>query len=136
MVTAGVSPRMMAQKAQVAGISGELTVVPGPVPILPNGPASRPRHRPSASPRGSVLWRELEPDAGAGPLAEEPPALRDLVDELEAAAALVLPGGLPPVREPAPAVVDDVHVHHRSAAHRRDRHPAGVGGVLNRVRDE
>jgi len=41
----------------------------------------------------SVLRRELEPDAGAGPLAEEAPALRDLVDELEAAAALILPGG-------------------------------------------
>src|SRR6266566_243292 len=136
MVTTGISPRMMAQKTQVAGISREPTVAEGPVLNSPErawllAPASGP------APGGrSALRRELEPYAGADPLAEEAPALRDLVDELEAAAALVLPGGLTPVRKPAPAVVDDVHVHHRSAAHHRDRHPARVGGVLNRVRDE
>jgi len=46
MVTAGVSPRMMAQKAQVAGISREPTAVPGPVPNIPNGPAPSPLRRP------------------------------------------------------------------------------------------
>src|ERR1043165_5442392 len=107
MVTAGGSPRMMAQKAQVAGISREPTAVPGPVPNIPNGPALRPRAGHCAPRARSVLRRELEPDAGAGPLAEESPALSDLVDKLEAAAALVLPGGRTPVREPAPAVVDD-----------------------------
>src|SRR5689334_750316 len=45
MVTAGCSPRMMAQKTQVAVISRELTAVPGPVPHVPNDPASRPRSR-------------------------------------------------------------------------------------------
>jgi len=40
----------------------------------------------------------------AGLLAEESPALRDLVDELEPASALVLPIGFAPVREPDPAV--------------------------------
>src|ERR1700745_2923972 len=42
MVTVGCSPRMMAQKAQVAGISREPTAVPGPVPHVPNGPALSP----------------------------------------------------------------------------------------------
>src|SRR6185437_13838463 len=135
MVTAGVSPRMMAQKTQVAGISREPTAVPGPVPDIPNGPALRTRAG-HCAPARSVLGRELEPDTGAGPLTEESPALGDLVDELKAAAALVLPGGLTPVREPAPAVVDHVHVHHRGPAHHRDRHPAGVVGVLDHVRDE
>src|SRR5438874_7552420 len=83
MVTAGVSPRMMAQKAQVAGISREPTAVPGPVPSIPNGPALRPRAG-SCAPARSVLRRELEPDAGASRLAEESPALGDLVDELKA----------------------------------------------------
>src|ERR1044071_3281159 len=54
MVTAGVSPRMMAQKAQVAGISREPTAVPGPVPNIPNDPAPSPRRRHFA-PAKSVL---------------------------------------------------------------------------------
>src|SRR5206468_12788312 len=90
----------------------------------------------TAAPARSVFRHEIEPDTGACPLAKESPALGDLVDELKAAAALVLPGGLTPVREPALAVVDHVHVHHRAPARHRDRHPAGVAGMLDHVRDE
>jgi hypothetical protein len=40
------------------------------------------------------------------------------------------------VREPDLAVVDDVDVHDRAAAHHRHGDPGGVGGVLHRVRHE
>src|SRR5712691_9608219 len=117
--------------------------------MVPNGPARGPaettvvpddvasgKRWPGPALSSAVLRHDLEPDAGAGPLAEEPPALRDLVDQLEPAAVLILPGSLAPVREPAPAVVDHVHVHYRAAAHHRDGHPVGIGGVLDRVRHE
>src|SRR5260370_4265339 len=145
MVTADCSPRTMAQKTQAAGISRELTAVP---PLALHAPERAGYHAParppvqaparpgSCAPRLAVRRAELEPDAGAGPLAQEAPALGDLVDELETAPALVLPGGLAPVREPAAAVVDDVHVHDRATVHHRDGHPARVGGVLHRVGDE
>src|SRR5581483_3698904 len=88
------------------------------------------RHRSArrrrSQPRGGRLSEELEPDAGAGVLAEEPPSLRDLIDQLEAAAALVLPGGLAPVRQPGLAVVYHVHVDGGTAAADRDGHPVGV----------
>src|SRR5712692_10994306 len=98
------------------------------------GPVSYPAARPHTAVSGSE--GDLEPDAGAGLLALESPALRDLVDELEPASALVLPVGFAPVREPDLAVVDDVDVHDRAAAHHRDGDPGGVGGVLHRVRHE
>src|ERR1035438_2826814 len=74
---------------------------------------------PCAAPRAALLPVELEPHASAGPLAPEAPALRDLVDELEPASALVVPVGFAPVGKPAAPVVDHVHVHHRAAAGHR-----------------
>ena len=74
--------------------------------------------------------RDLEPDAGADGLAEEPPPLRYLVDQLEPAATLVVTTHLAPVREAGPAVVYDVDVDHHPAAGDRDRDPLGVAGVL------
>src|SRR5205809_638926 len=66
MVTVGVSPRMMAQKAQVAGISREPTAVPGPVPNIPNGPAPRPRAGPPLAPAARGIHGECVVTVGAG----------------------------------------------------------------------
>src|SRR5271165_6940137 len=122
MITASVSPLMMAQKAHVAGISREhIAPVPG---ISSTGTGRRSRRA------------ELEPDAGAGPFAQESPALRNLVDQQEAASALVLAARFAPVREPGPVVIDDVHVYDRAAAHHRDGHPGGADRMLHGVRDE
>src|SRR5580698_6733313 len=116
MITAVASPLMMAQKAHVAGIRREPTV-----DLLSLRP---------------LLRRELEPHAGAGRLAQEAPTLRDLVDELEPASVLVMPLRFPPVRQPGLPVIDDVHVHDRTAVGHRDGHPGGIGRVLDRVRHE
>ena len=74
-------------------------------------PAAPPRY-----PSRPSLGEELEPDAGPGALAEESPALGDLVDQVEAAAALVLRGGLAPVRQPGLTVIHHVHVYGGAAA--------------------
>ena len=79
---------------------------------------------------------DLEPDAGAGRLAQEAPAVGDLVDQLEAAPAFVLAPGLAPVRDPGAAVVGHVDVHDLAAAGDGDGDRGGVGGVLHRVRDQ
>jgi len=69
-------------------------------------------------------------------LAEEAPAVRDLVDQLEPASVLVVPAGLSPQRQAGPAVIDDVYVHDRAAPSHGDGHAGGSGGVLDRVGDE
>src|ERR1700749_2748188 len=122
MITACWSPLMMAQKTQVAGISREPTVPGG----WRRGQA-RDAKRPAAS------GCDLEPDAGADGLTEEPPPLRELVDQLEPAATLVVSAYLTPVRQTGAAVVDDVDVDNHPAACDRDRDPLGVAGVLDRV---
>src|SRR5260370_480331 len=80
-----------------------------------------------------ALRRDLEPDAGAGPLAEEAPAFGERVDQLETAPVLVVPAGLAPVRQADAPVVDDVHVHDRAEARHGHRHPSRIRGVLHRV---
>jgi hypothetical protein len=68
---------------------------------MPNDPSSRPVrpltrrpvHDHGQNPRGQAAGgsaADLEPDARVGVLAQEFPALRDLVDELKPASALVL----------------------------------------------
>src|ERR1700722_3498681 len=99
-------------------------------------------HRPSKSwsnvtptrkPETRRLRRDLEPDAGAGPLAKEAPAFRERVDQLETAPVLVVPAGHAPVRQADAPVVDDAHVHDRAETHHGHRHPGRVGGVPYRV---
>ncbi|HEX6520671.1 MAG TPA: hypothetical protein VF070_11775 [Streptosporangiaceae bacterium] len=60
----------------------------------------------------------------------------DLVDELEAAAALVVTARLAPVRKAAATVVDDIHMHILAVPDHHDRDGGGVGGVLDRIGDQ
>src|SRR5580700_3443092 len=109
MVTAFSSPEMIAQKAQVPDITPDPTAPAGPAPL-------------------GRLGRDLEPDAGAGPLAEEAPAFGERVDQLETAPVLVVPAGLAPLRQADAPVVDDVHVHDGAETHHGHRHPGRAGG--------
>jgi hypothetical protein len=65
----------------------------------------------------------------------EAPSVRDLVYQVEPAAALVQAGAFPPVRQPRPAVVADLDPDAAAAAD-ADGHLDGVRSVLYRVGDE
>src|SRR6476661_2123406 len=140
MVTAGVSPRMMSQKAQVAGISREPTAVPGPVPNIPNGPAPRPgpalRSRPAPqAPHPCQQCNSLlrVGQLGRGAAATETSAITSLLAQRG-----VLAGGGDP--EPLLRDADALDLHPgrelrdaegevRQAAEDLGRHPAEVGDL-------
>src|SRR6185437_10400059 len=138
MITAGVSPRMMAQKTQVAGISGEPTAVPGPVPDIPNGPGSSPPRRPlhpgEVSPPARARTRRRCRRLGRGSAAAKPSA--DITPLLAQRGVLAGGGDPEPLLRDADALdlhpgrqLRDAEGEVRQAAEDVGRHSAEVGDL-------